>query len=210
MKRFLLLVTLALCALALIPAAPAQAAQTSKYQFQGLAADAYFSTVDETGCIINEVSVSAADGRTKTGPGKPDAAPMAYVFLVQYNQCTEELLSFAQGATELNAGAFQIDRQFNAATLNTTVVVTDEISGETYPVAVNVAFTGSGPTFRDKSRYQSSGPGYKYTQRFDGTFRQATASGSVTTPDGTNLTPEPAVFAQLGSVRSGVIEIVKE
>jgi hypothetical protein len=40
-----------------------------------------------------------------------------------------------------------------------------------------------------------------------GTFRDATASGTVS--DGTtNFTPEPAVFADMGSVKQGEVDII--
>jgi hypothetical protein len=88
-----------------------------------------------------------------------------------------------------------------------TVEVFDFVSGASFPVNVNVSWTGAGETFSVKQRSQETFPGFKVLKRFDGTGRAAAASGTVS--DGTtNFTPEPALAAGLGSIRQGELDII--
>jgi hypothetical protein len=58
-----------------------------------------------------------------------------------------------------------------------------------------------------KQRSHETFPGFKVLKRFDGTGRPAAASSTVS--DGTtNFTPEPALVAELGSIRQGELDII--
>ncbi len=207
MKRFMFLVLLAVTSLVLVPAAPAQAAEVMKFQFRGRVAQAVFSTTD--GCIATDAFVYAVDGQFKEGGGKPAAQVVAGVTVAQFNQCTNELISIAGGFTELDAGAFQIDRKLNTATLNTTVQVTDFETGATFMVDVNLSFVTSGSPTRMRDNFQVRTPGFKVNARYNSTSRAATVTGSVTTPTQT-FTSDQVVFAELALVRSGTTVISRE
>lgn len=205
--RLLAVVSLAFILLALAPPARAAGAETLHFSFRGQTADAFFSSTQ--GCVVTDVGVFAADGRIKTGPGGPEVASMAATFISQFDVCTQTQLLAADGFAELAPGEFQIDAELTAATLTATIEVFDFVSGTSFPVDVDVSWTGFGDTFTVKDRFHQRAPGFKANFRFDGTFRDATAAGTVT--DGTtNFTPEPAVFAQLGSVRQGEVVIIHE
>jgi hypothetical protein len=208
MKRLLLSLVAAVAMV--VSAGPVQAAsETLHFSFKGLVADAFFSSTDPTGCVVTEVGVGAVDGRVKTMPGGPEAQSEAFMFLSQFNTCTREQLIAADGFTVLAPADFQIDRELNAARLDTTIELFDFISGTILTVDVSVAWTGAGATFTVKDRFHQKSPGFKINSRFSGTFREATATGMVT--DGTtNFTPDPAVFAQLGSVKTGEVQIIHE
>jgi hypothetical protein len=107
----------------------------------------------------------------------------------------------------LAAGEFQIDKMLTTATLNATIEVFDEVSGTSFPVDISVSWAGFGASTTQKDHFQIHGPDFKVNSRFMGTFRDATASGTVS--DGTtNFTPEPAVFADMGSVKQGEVDII--
>jgi hypothetical protein len=109
----------------------------------------------------------------------------------------------------LAPGQFQIDDKLTAASLTATIEVFDFVSGASIPLDVNMRWTGSGDPFKSKERVHQTFPGSKVNKYFDGTFRTAGAAGTVS--DGTtNLTPEPATFAQLGSVRQGELDIIHQ
>jgi hypothetical protein len=207
MKRLLLILALALSALVATPASAA-GAETLHFSFKGQTADAFFSSVDPSGCVFTEVGVFAVDGRVKE-TGHPAVSSEAFIFISQFDACTDTLLLAADGSATLAPGEFQIDQQLTTASLNTTIEVFDFVSGTSFPVDVSVSWTGVGATFRIKDHFQIKTPGFKVNSRFDGTFREATASGTVS--DGTtNFTPEPAVFAELGSVKQGEVVIIHE
>jgi hypothetical protein len=206
MKRFAL--ALAAVMSTLVVAFPAQAApaETFHFSFKGQFAEAFFTSTDPSGCIQTDVFVFAVDGKLKQD-GAPAVESSASVAISQFDVCTGTGLLDAFGSATLEPAEFVIDNKLTSATLDTTVTVMDFVSGTTFPVDVAVSWTGTGATFRVKEHSQIKTPGFKLNSRFDGTFRDAAASGTVS--DGTtNFTPEPAAFADMGSVKSGEVSIV--
>jgi hypothetical protein len=206
MKRFAL--ALAAVLSSLVVAFPAQAApaETIHFSFNGQSADAFFTSTDPSGCIQTDVFVSAVDGKIKQD-GAPEVESLASVAISRFDLCTGTVLLSAFGSATLAPTEFVIDRQLVSASLDTTVTVMDFVSGASFPVDVAVNWTGTGATFRVKQHFQIITPGFKLNSRFDGTFREAAASGTIS--DGTsNFTPEPAAFADMSSVKSGEVSIV--
>ena len=205
--RLLLVVSLALVMLALAVPARAAGAETLHVSFDGLIAEATFSSTDPSGCIQTVVFVFADDGRFRTGTGRLEKASTATVAVSKFDVCTQTDLLFADGFAVLAPGQFQIDGKFTAASLTATIEVFDFVSGASFPVNISVGWTGVGDTFSAKQRSHETFPGFKVFKRFDGTGRPAAAAGIVS--DGTtNLTPEPALVAELGSIRQGEVDII--
>jgi hypothetical protein len=105
-------------------------------------------------------------------------------------------------------------RQLDAATLATTVSLTDYSScfdpscvGQPYgDVSVNLTWTATGPATRVHDVSTVHAPGFTTTSHFSGTFRPATASGTIS--DGTtNFALLPLQFAQIASVSNGTVTI---
>jgi hypothetical protein len=208
MKRLVFAVALLLSLLVTALPAHAAGAQTRHFSFKGQFATAVFQTVDSSGCIKTFVTVIAEDHRIKQA-GPPEATLRATIELLQLDSCSGKLLLSALGVATLTPDQFQIDTQFNAATLNATIEVTDFVSGNTFPVDVSVSWTGSGDIVREKDHVHLKEPGFKLNARSIGTSRNAIASGTVS--DGTtNFTPEPAVSAEMGSTKSGAVVIIHE
>jgi hypothetical protein len=205
MKRLFLILALVLTAL-VAPSASAARAETLHFSFKGQFAEAAFESIDPSGCVDTFVFVNAVDGTVKE-KGHPAASSMAFIAIDQFDFCTDTELLFAEGEATLAAGEFQIDKMLTAASLNATIEVTDFVSGTSFPVDVSVVWTGVGATRKEKDHFQIKAPDFKVNARFMGTFRDATASGTVS--DGTtNFTPESAVFADMGSVKQGEVDII--
>ena len=207
-RRIAVIVLVLGLALSVAVAPAAAKTETFHFSFKGQFAEALFSTVDETGCIETFVYVAGQDGKVKQD-GKPVVESIAILNIIQFNFCTGETLLDAFGIATLAPDDFVIDKQLNEATLNTTMVVDEFLTGTTFPVDINVSWTGVGPATTVKDRFKIREPGFKLNSRFMGTFRLAEASGTVSGL-GMNFTPEPAFFAQMGNVKTGDVLIFKD
>lgn len=206
MKRLFLILALALTALAATSVSGAAGASTLHFSFKGQFAEAQFASLDPSGCVETFVFVDGVNGTVKE-TGHPAVSSMAFIVIDQFDACTGIETLFATGAATLAAGEFQIDKMLTTATLNATIEVFDEASGTSFPVDVSVGWTGVGATTTQKDHFQIHGPGFKVNSRSMGTFRDATASGTVS--DGTtNFTPGSALFADMGSVKQGEVDII--
>jgi len=104
--------------------------------------------------------------------------------------------------------AVQIDQSLRSASLNATILVYDLVSNTSFPVAVSLAWAGGSFRMSEDSVFRTRGPGVIENVQFRGDFRPAVASGTVA--DGvTNLTPDPAGFAQIAKFASGNVTIIK-
>ena len=206
MKRLFLILALALTALTATSVSGAAGASTLHFNFKGQFAEADFDSVDPSGCVETFVFVEGVNGTVKE-TGHPSVSSMAVIVIDQFDFCTGTETLFAVGEATLAAGEFQIDKSLTTATLNATIEVSDFVSGTSFPVDVSVNWTGFGATTTQKDHFQIKGPGFKVNSRFMGTFRDATSSGTVS--DGTtNFTPDSAVFADMGSVKQGEVDII--
>jgi len=209
--RLVLVVSLAVAVLALAVPARAVGTETLHFSFDGLFADATFGSTDPSGCVSTVVDLLANDGRSRTGTGQPEVAASAIIIVSQFDNCTQTLLVAADGSAVLGPGALQIDNKLTAASLTATIEVFDFVSGASFPVDVNVSWTGVGGTTSARTHIRQTLPGFKINERFDRTFREATASGTVS--DGTtNFTPQPAAAgdAHLASVKQGEVDIIHQ
>ncbi len=208
LQRMAAFVVVISIALAWSPGTAAASSESLHFSFKGQSAEAFFDKVDPSGCIDTSVYVTAQDGTIKQ-TGHPDVSSLASTFISVYDICNDVLLLAADGSATLSADAFVIDKKLNFATLSTSIEVFDFVSATSFPVNYSVSWTGFGDPFRQKDHFQIKAPGFKVNSRFDGTFRNANASGTVS--DGvTNFTPDPSVFAELGSVKTGEVDIIHQ
>jgi hypothetical protein len=209
--RLLLVVSLALALMALAVPARAAGTETQHFSLDGLFADAFFSSTDPSGCVSTVVDLLANDGRSRIGSGQPTVGARAIIIVAQFDNCTQTLLLAADGSAVLGPGELQIDNKLTTATLTATVEVFDVVSGASFPVDVNVSWTGVGGTTSTRTHTRQTLPGFKVNERFESTFREAIASGTVS--DGTtNFTPQPAPpgDAHLASVKQGEVDITRQ
>ena len=180
-------------------AAPPLIASTG---LSGPLVNAEFVSTDPTGCVQTDVFVSANTGTEQDHPGTLRYG-VASVSLFEYDVCSDTVVRQAVGLDDtLASGQFQVSKQLDRATLDTTIEVTDIDTGALYRVTVDVIWTGTSDIRRDHSNTNDLYPGCHVINRWKGSGRDAVAAGVVS--DGrTNLTPEVSQGAEIGYVVDG-------
>jgi len=206
MKRLFLTVVLALTML--LSALPAQAAgvNTSHFSFKGQSGEAFFESVDPSGCVSTSAYLFVTDGRNKYDAVPPTPNSQIYLWVSRYDSCSGENI-WAESYSVPAPDAFQYHPQLKSATLNTTVVVYDSETSNPFEVQISVSWLGTGDLSHDKQQIRHYGvPPYNTTIRWSGAFRDAAVTGSITYGL-INFTPEPAVSADLQLARFGDVTI---
>lgn len=188
----------------LAPYSIASAASNQPFimNLRGPLVNASFSGADPSGCIYTDVFVAANSGTDQQLPGSVTVG-VASVSIYKYDSCTDTTLLDASGLKDtLGAGEFQVSEQLDWASLNTTINVSDIVSGNSFNVNVNVNWTGTGDIVRNHSNTNDIYPGCHIINRWKGSGRDAYASGIVS--DGaTNFTAATSQYAEIGLVISG-------
>ena len=182
------------------------ASAVNMYNFRGLGTTASFSRVE--GCLRTNVDVFTAEAILQTSPGSGDPYSSVNVFINQHDFCTdpETQVLAAEGVIDLAEADLETDPKLNWATLNTTMSVTNALTGNLFDISINLTWTASAPVTREHSVLHENTPGCIHVNRFVGTFRAAEASGSVSDST-TNFTPEHSLGALLVSSKSADMSI---
>ena len=189
MKTFIKLVIVLAIALASF-SMPGSAKAGYIFRAKGPSADAYFSTIDGSGCVFTDIYVFASDNTNQSPPGRAGKSSSVNMFISQYDTCTDTQLFAADGFASLAPSEFQVNKKLTSASLRATVTMFDYVSGTPFDVFVDLDWTGNGPLSRQNGHSNYQSPGCSFKSRFNGTSRSAEVSGSVS--DGTtNFTPEP-------------------
>jgi len=164
--------------------------------------NAGFVSTDPTGCVETDVFVSANSGTEQDHPGTLRYG-VASVSVFVYDVCTDTVVRQAVGLDDaLEAGQFQVSQQLDHAVLDATIEVTDIDTGASYPMTVDVTWTGTSDITRNHSNTNDLFPGCHVINRWKGSGRDAVAAGVVS--DGSsNLTPEASQGAEIGYVVDG-------
>lgn len=186
--------------LCLVTTTPTQAAakEIIRYRFDGELAEADF--YGRAGCVDTWVYLHAVDGRIKA-EGRPTMQFFVAGSVTQIDTCTDAYHhgSFSQA---LDADAFAMDKQFQAATLHTTV---QACGSECFPVTVQLSWTGRGDRMHHQSHIVYTSGAYEYRYRSTDQWRQAGVSGQVATPWGSLTAHE--LYGSLRSSKSGQMEV---
>jgi hypothetical protein len=199
-----LIVTIAALALVINAGGAAQASETSRSTFQGANAYAVFDST--SGCTDTSVFVEGVDGRSHTGPGQPEVQSFVYMSVVQYDTCTQAYLLIGSGYAVLVPDAFQMTQR--TATLATTIEMYDYVSGNTFSVNVNVAWTGAGDTSMGTSNYTYRDQVFTTVYHSVGTSQTASAAGTVIS-NGTNFTPGASNYGYMSVSKSGYLQVTR-
>ncbi|HEX2626537.1 MAG TPA: hypothetical protein VHL56_06495 [Candidatus Limnocylindrales bacterium] len=199
-------VVMALSALILAPVSVANAASTkvSVANLRGPLINVGFTTLDPSGCIETDTFVSANLPSYQQLPSKPVTTGVASVNIFEYDSCTDTTILDASGLTEnLPAGALQVSKQLDQASLVATIPMLNIDTNETFSVDVNVSLVGTSAIHRDDVNSNDFyGGGCHVLNRWKGSGRTASATGTVT--DGvTNYTPDPTDAGEIGYVIDG-------
>lgn len=195
-----------------IPTAQAAPAASSNihFHFKGLAAEAGFYRVGDNN-IDTFAYVFTDKSTARSAPGRPPAGSEVYVEVVKYDTTNYATLLDVFGIA--TPAPISFGNQLSSATLGTVVVTgSDYISGDTFTITLNGAWTGFGGLSRDVYNFHHSEPGFRVNGHSNGTFRQANATGNitVTAQDGSvvvTFNNAAAEYADLMSAKSGEVDI---
>ena len=139
-------------ALILVPASVADAASSmvSVVNLRGPLINASFSVLDGTGCIETDTFVSANVLSFQQLPSKPVTTGVASVNFFEFDSCTDTTILAASGLTEsLPAGALQVSKQLDRASLVATIPMVNIATNATFSVDVNIALAVTTVIHRD-------------------------------------------------------------
>jgi hypothetical protein len=100
-----------------------------------------------------------------------------------------------------------VSKDFGSATLSSTFIIEAPDQGDLFPATINLTFNATSPKVSDETNLSFHEPGFVVTEHFNGSFRDATATGSLVTM-GENFTPVPSSFGVIGTSKTGMISIV--
>lgn len=203
MRRVLTVIAVSLLGV-LSLAGPASAApgQVTHFTYNGTFADAdWFVT---SGNTFTDTYLSVSKART--------GSQLFLQKFVGHNDSEGEFLGGTQTSVDVPSGfAFTIDASkltaasVQATDLPATVCEVDADGNLVEPctsttVDVSARWTGVGPTSRSVSNSHFSTEGFRVNDHFNGTGRDAVATGTVA---GSTLTADELQFASLGKTKSG-------
>jgi hypothetical protein len=180
-----------------------RAASHLRLQIKDRAANASFSSVDQSGCVETFVFVFGSKETVKDG-GKPSTGPVAVVQLSQFDFCNNTIGEYF-GIVE--DAAFEVSTKLDQAHLKASVPGFLDETGVEAPAVVDLTWTGAGDLFSQNDRSRVKFPGSMVTQSFKGTFRPAQVSGTVTIGK-TNLATD-VVDALIIRATQGSFEVVQ-
>jgi hypothetical protein len=203
-RRALTILILGLLVLSPLSVANAASDKVTVENLRGPLINAFFSSTDPSGCIETDTFVTANRPTDQLLPGRGTTTGIGAVSIFEYNSCTDTTVLQAVGETDtLGAADFQVSRQYDWASLHTTITVTNIDTGDDFDVTVNVALLGTSDIHRDHENTNDRyGGGCHVLNRWKGTGRDADASGTVS--DGvTNFTPTTSQWGEIGVVIDG-------
>jgi hypothetical protein len=168
--------------------------------------NATFFSLDESGCLLTDVSLFANADANRTTPGPVMRSELISVLVAQVDQCTGEPLLIGEGiADEIT---LQVAPGLHGARLIApAVTLGDQVSGYFVDLSVDLHFSAIGPLqgglTRDVNR---DVPGFVTLSVLLQLWRDAEATGAVRVGS-ENLTPDPSFIAQIQNVSSGLVVV---
>jgi len=156
-------------------------------------ADAEYYTSSPDGCAFEFTSVRVRQTTQQSPPGAPTISTRLELMVSRNNMCTYEWY-FADGSTE--DVAFALDGNLLRASAQGTVQVCG-FGGPCTVVSIDIAWEGVGELFRGGYADYGFGP-YLGRYRFNGSSREALATGTLVDEAGTSIVSGPSNSASLG------------
>ena len=206
MKRPLAFITaLVVVLMSFAPPGRVEARPTSRSSYKDQTAEATFSSIDSSGCIVTQVWVFATKNRSFISSGSRVVQSDAAISIFQFNQCVEPnvvLLDANGGPAMLSKKEFKISDGLSRASLHKTISVYDFVRNGTFDVTIALYWTSIGPISVQSNRTIFKSVSCTTITNDQSAKRPSTAWGSVS--DGiTNYTPEPTVETELALVKNG-------
>lgn len=194
MKKGFLGILLVLSVLIMVPVMAQSGADT--YHFKDNYASASFSSYDS--CITTWTDIGAGENIYKYVPGRPNGTSSGWLYINQYNLCTEETVMASYGWFDLQEGEFSVGT--NSARLVKNVTVHDSVSGSDINLSIDLTWTGIGSMWFGNNHYHS--PTMK--THSNGSYREANVSGIIS--DGiNNYASGTYVYGSLSRSNSGSV-----
>lgn len=185
--------------------AGADGTETLHYGFKGQTSEARFFSTE--GCVATEAFVHAVDGHVRFGPGRPDAESTVFVAVTRFDACNQQPISFALGSGRDLGDALQMDR-LDGAALATTVQMVNLSTGVSFPMNVQLQWTGTGTPVRAREHIMLNYPGYRVNARETGTSRAANVVGAMS--DGSvNYVSGATSSGTLSTVNDGQVVVLR-
>jgi hypothetical protein len=200
-------------ALTILSALPASASAGAASRFRGETAFALWATTDEAG-ITTAVEILATE-ETIVSPLFESGGAEATVAIFQgvaceggETECPPPIIQLF-GFCALPEGTFDVAPNLADAYLSGTFeCVNPGVEGKqdpyTFVVTVDVLWEGVGEMFKENGNNHTQGPGIIFNWHMNGTFRFASASGSVTV-NGQALPLSNLIEASLSELREGLV-----
>ena len=188
-----IVLVLALSSLAAAPAASA----AEVFHFTDQFVTAGFRSTDATGCVTTTVFVVAGRDVDHEPPGAPTRTSGASLRITQLDRCAGTFITCSGSASGVE---FVTNPAVREATLTGTIPLQCSTpTGITVTDAfVDLTFAGTGEAERDVNNVHFDFGDLIVNAQFRGATREAVATGTVLV-DGTNLTPNPSLRAEIGS-----------
>jgi hypothetical protein len=210
MNRFAsIFVASAIAVASLIPVAAEAGSKThTRTKIVGYSTSASWEYVDgDVGTFVNVIvtdnDVSGTGGRSED----------AFVSLAisRYQISTGNVLltgvAYVDGPSNFD---FSIDKQLGTATLRVRdAIFQDDNSFTFFNVDMDLTWTATGEAYVSKSNDSYKEPGFRFRSHFEGTFRDAVASGSIVGKN-TQFTPVVSTSGQLQFNRFGNMEVTTQ
>lgn len=172
-------------------------AATSTFQVRGYTVYAYFSSVDSTGCVVTEGSISSD---TSSGRG---GQPFTEASVDQYDQCRNTLDLGDWG--QIDSSPAQISTTLTSASLQATIPATDDL-GNPATITVDLTWTSTSGTMHGVNTGHTGGGSFSTSFHDNGFWSEATATGTIS--DGTtNFASGATQFASIGKYTDGYVEV---
>jgi hypothetical protein len=165
-----------------------------------------FFQIDGTGCVYTFVENFGISGwATESGVGSTKQVNVE-AFVDIYDACNnvDTFMTCSSDSASVN-----IDRQLTMATISGTLTCTDVNTGATCQLSKSETLQGTGEIASALEHFQYRQGGYLFNATFHGRFRDAQVTSASVTGCGVSLTEADAVFAQLQSVSSGTVEVIR-
>jgi hypothetical protein len=177
-----------------------------RFEVKGQNAYAYFSSVDDTGCIVTYAGVFAGDQVTRSKPQPSATSSSVFVYLDIVDNCTWTYLASAYGYAELTPDQFVVDKQLSSADLDAAVELYNYVTDASFVVDVDLHWKATDSPTRSGGRSFYRSPGFSVKYDSKGTFAPASATGTIL-EGSTNHAPNPSDYAELSDSQFG--EMVK-
>lgn len=157
---------------------------------------------DPSGCKMVEVSVSANFGRVKAPPSYDYSYKDDFLFVTQFDNCTNTTIKAFQHSQSLSQAEFKVSDV--SARLQFTALAQDQITGTWYTLTIDLTWSATGPATTQSGNQHVHAPHSNFLISWNGEYRPADVTGKVF--DGiTNYTPEPAFTGNFGAGRQMIM-----